>query len=167
MNPNLSESNQGKQAGVSLAVLCLNRQAGFTLLEVIIVMAIIAIVSAVGIPAFADWREKQAVRNVAQTLLSHMKQARVIAVAQNRSVSITFTSTVYVLDADTKGAGTCGRCKQAQVTLSQFSNQLVLSPTTTRTFTSRGTANSGTITLTAGDFDKKITMNVIGRAYLQ
>jgi len=171
MNPNLSGSNQGKQAGVLQAFFLVahlrDRQQGFTLLEVIIVMAILAIVAAIGVPSFSDWRERQAVQSVAQTLLSQMKQARVLAVAENRSVSISFTSTAYVFDADTSVSGTCGPCKNEQVNFSQYANNLSVSPTTTRTFTSRGTANSGTITLTAGSFIKKITMNVIGRAYLQ
>jgi len=138
---------------------------GFTLLEVMVVMIIMAIMSAIAIPAFSSWREKQAVRNAAQALLAQIKQARVLAVSKNRSVSITFTSTSYIFDADT--TGTCSTCKNETNNLSQYSNQLSVSPTTTRTFSSRGTSNSGSITLTAGSSSKKIKVNVIGRAYLQ
>ena len=164
---NLSGSNQSKQAGVLQTAALLGHQRGFTLLEVIVVMAIMGIVAAIGLPAFSDWREKQSVRNATQVLLAHMKQARIMAVAENRSVSITFTSSSYMFDADTTTGSTCGPCRSETVTLSQFSSKLSVSPTTTRTFTSRGTANSGTTTLTAGDSVKKITINVIGRAYLQ
>jgi len=145
----------------------LDRQRGFTLLEVIIVMAIMGIVAAIGIPSFSDWREKQAVRSATQALLAHLKQARIKAVADNRSVSVKFTSTSYIFDADTTTDSSCGLCKNEVVSFGQFSNDFTVSPTTTRTFSSRGTANSGTITLTSGSSVKKITMNVIGRAYLQ
>jgi len=84
-------------------------------------------------------------------------------------VSITFTGTSYLFDADTTGI--CKPklpciCRRELTDLSQFSNKLTLSPTTTRTFTSRGTVSRwGTITLTAGSAHQTITMNIIGRAY--
>jgi len=128
-------------------------------------MVIMAIVAAIGIPSFSDWREKQAVRNAAQALMAQLKQARVLAVSENRSVSFTFTSSSYTFDANT--SGTCSTCKKELNTFSQYSSQLSVSPTTTRTFSSRGTSNSGSITLTAGNYSKTITMNVLGRAYLK
>jgi len=128
-------------------------------------MIIMTIIAAIAIPAFSDWREKQAVRNATQALLAHLKQARVLAVSENRSVRFTFTSTSYIFDADT--TGNCGTCKNELNKLSQYSNNLSMSPTTTRTFGSRGTVNSGKITLSAGSYSKAIKMNVIGRAYLQ
>ncbi|MDQ6998085.1 MAG: GspH/FimT family pseudopilin [Mariprofundus sp.] len=164
--PNLIGSDQGKQAGVLPSSALLDRQRGFTLLEVIIVMAIMGIVAAIGIPSFSDWREKQAVRSAAQALLAQMKQARIMAVADNRSVSINFTSSSYTFDADTTNDNSCGLCKNELVPLSQFANNLTVSPTTRRTFSSRGTANSGRVTLTSGGSSKIITINVVGRAYL-
>jgi len=181
IKPNTNRTRQGKQGAV-LPVVCLatrkkddlharqpvkqsDKQSGFTLLEVMVVMVIMAVMAAIAIPAFSSWREKQSVRNAAQSLMAQLKQARVLAVAENRSVSITFTSTSYTFDADTTGS--CGTCKNELNNLSQYSSTLTLSPTTTRTFSSRGTANSGSINLIAGNYSKKITMNVIGRAYLQ
>ncbi|ATX82595.1 MSHA pilin protein MshA [Mariprofundus ferrinatatus] len=140
-------------------------QYGFSLLEMIIVIVIVGVMSSVAIPAFSSWKEKQSVRSASQSLLSHMKQARVQAVAENRSVSLSFTSTGYTYDADLSGS--CGQCSAQAVSLGQYSSKLSLSPTTTRTFTSRGTANAGTITITAGTTSQAISLNIIGRAYLQ
>jgi len=165
IKPNSSGTTHGRQGVVFLKGRLHARQQGFTLLEMMIVMIIMSIMAAVAIPAFSSWREKQSVRNAAQSLLAQMKQARVLAVAENRSVSFTFTSTSYIFDADTTGS--CSTCKKELNSLSQYSSQLVVSPTTTRTFSSRGTSNSGSITLTAGSFSKTITMNILGRAYLQ
>lgn len=140
-------------------------QAGFTLVEIMVVITIVGILATISMPAFASWRNRTAVSSAATSLLAHMKQARTKAMAENRSVSIAFTSTTYTFDADTTGS--CGLCKSQTVSFSSFSSTLSVSPTTTRTFSSQGTANSGTITLTANGVSRTITLNVIGRAYLQ
>lgn len=130
-----------------------------------LVIAVAAIISVIAIPAFSTMHEHQAVNSVTSSLLAHLKQARVTAMAQNRSVSITFTTSSYTYDADT--SGTCGLCKPDTVSFSALSKNLSVSPTTTRTFTSRGTANSGTMTVSAGSYSHSITLNVIGRSYEQ
>ena len=140
-------------------------ERGFTLFELIIVIAIIGIASTVAVPTFSSWRERSAANSATKALLSSMKQARVIAMAENRSVKITIAADSYTFDADP--AGTCGLCKPQTVSFSNFSSNLTITPTTTRTFSSRGTVNSGTITLAAGGFSHALVLNIIGRAYEQ
>jgi len=140
-------------------------QCGFSLMEMMIVLVIMGVLTAIAIPAFSSWKESQAVSSATSSLLTHLKQARNFAMAESRSVSITFGSSSYTFDADTTGS--CGPCRDEVVSYSQFSDNLSISPTTTRTFSSRGTANSGTMTLSASGNSKEIVMNILGRAYLQ
>ncbi len=168
IKPNLSGSNQHRQAGVFHADLLLRHEQGFSLLELLVVIVIVGVMSAIAIPAFSDWREKQAVRNITQTLLAQLKQARVLAVSENRSVRISFSPKFYVFDANTTGS--CNTCRNEQVNFSQFSDNLSVSVASKKNpifFSSRGTAKNTTVTLSAGKNSKKIKVNLIGRAYLQ
>jgi len=167
MNPNLNGSNRSKQAGVSNSAVRGLQAQGFTLLEVMVVMAIMAIVAAIGIPSYSAGIEKQAVRNAAQTLLAHMKQARTRAMAENRTVKIQFGANSYVFDA-----GTSGEEKKVTVSYAQFSKNLQLTkndPTkkpNTLSFKSRGTVGASTIYFCSSGYSKRITVNGLGRAYL-
>jgi len=143
------------------------RASGFTLIEMMVVIAIAAILLAIALPAFSQWRAHSAVNDAAMTLMGHLKQARNIAKAENRSVSITFSSSSYTFDADTTGTNSCGLCKKRTINYSQFSNNLSVSPLTTRTFSSSGTVNSGSISIILGNYQKIISLNFIGRAYFQ
>ena len=140
-------------------------ERGFSLFELIIVMAIIGIATMVVAPNFSNWRARSAVNNATKSVLSHMKQARVIAMSENRNVSITFAADSYTFDADP--GGTCGLCKPQQVPYSSFSSHMTITPTTTLTFSSRGTVNPNTITLADGGFSHALVVNLIGRAYEQ
>jgi len=162
-------SRQGSSEGRESACKSVN-QRGFTLLEMLIVIGIIGIISAVAIPNFSAWRERQAVNSATKSLLSHMKQARVIAMAENRSVKITFSNTSYTYDDD--AGGTCGLCKPQTVSFSGFSSNLKITKNDQaqsadpQTFSSRGTTGTNTIYFCSRGFTHRIVVNMIGRAYL-
>ena len=126
------------------------------------VTGIMAIVLAAALPAFSAWRESTALQSASQTLMAHLKQARLMAVSGNRTVHVVFTSGSYTLDS--------GGANQQRYALSRYSDALVFTDVSfsgnTLTFGSRGTANSGHVTLqNAGGATHNITINILGRAY--
>lgn len=69
----------------------LRNRCGFTLLEMIIAMALGAILMAIAYPNFRDWRQSAAYKEVSRKIASIMLDARARAVSSNREHRVTFT----------------------------------------------------------------------------
>jgi type IV fimbrial biogenesis protein FimT len=137
------------------------RQDGFSLIEMMVVIGIMAIILAVALPAFSAWRESTALQSASETLMAHIKQARIMAVSGNRAVSITFAANSYTMDS----GGTNPQVFQ----LSDYSKNLSMTSTAaTLTFSSDGTTNAqDTITIkNLNGTIRTISVNLVGRAYI-
>ena len=66
------------------------QQQGFTLAEVIMVLAIIGILAAIAIPNFLSWLPNMRLKAAARDLYSSMQKARAEAIKTNRSHAIVF-----------------------------------------------------------------------------
>ncbi len=127
-----------------------------------VAIAIAIIILAMALPAYVSWRQRTALRTAAEALMTHLKQARHLAIAENRSVRLEFSSGQYVFDA-----GTGQPYRNQIVPLSQFGRVLLTTtfPGGVLVFTSSGTATAGSMTLSSGSQSRTITVNMIGRAY--
>ena len=67
----------------------IRRESGFTLLEVMIVVAIIGIASAIAIPNFIEWKAQYDLREAVSGLSSNLNLARVVAMNRNRQATVT------------------------------------------------------------------------------
>jgi len=134
----------------------------------LIVITIIGIVSAIAVPSFSKWRERQAVNSASKALMAHMKQARVVAMGENRNVQISFTGSQYTYDDNAQCATSDhGLYRCETVPFTRFGKNVTITPTTARTFSSRGTVNNGTIEVKSGEFTHTLRLNYIGRVYLE
>lgn len=66
---------------------------GFTLIEMMIVIAIIGIAASIGAPNLVLWFDNLSVKSAARDLYSAMQEARMIAVRQNAETAIVFDTT--------------------------------------------------------------------------
>ncbi len=146
------------------------RQAGFTLIEVMVVMVIMGILLGIGIPSFQTWRERTALRSASEALMAHLKQARHLSFTMNRNVVFTIQSATkpysYTLDDG------CGCTTEKTVQLDAYSDTLEFgSSTNVASLTFKGSSwmSGGTISVysTRLGEEKTIIINGIGRSYWQ
>ena len=74
-----------------------SRQKGFTLIELMVTIAIMAIMAAIAIPNFAEWVAKRRVASVAEKVASQIRFARAEAARLNKPV--------YLCPVEIKGNG--------------------------------------------------------------
>jgi prepilin-type N-terminal cleavage/methylation domain-containing protein len=66
-------------------------EIGFTIIEVIVVIAIIGIIAAIGIPGFSRWLPNYRLRLAAQELLSSYQLAKTTAIKRNTNCTVIFS----------------------------------------------------------------------------
>jgi type IV fimbrial biogenesis protein FimT len=80
---------------------------GLTFFEVVVVMAILAIVSAFVVPGIIDWRSDMKLRSAANNLKGDLEMAKARAIRENNYVAVLFKAGGYVIFVD-NGAGAGG-----------------------------------------------------------
>lgn len=156
------------------------RCSGFTALELMIVVAIIAILAALAVPSFSTTIDKQRITRAAEAVLADLRWARVEAIKRNRTVRVTFTTGSpwsYTIDTVPALAASDGILPKTvngsdfpSTTLTEASFDSSVSYTTFDS--TRGTSlnsvgslssNEGTVTLTSNDFSASIKVSPLGR----
>lgn len=137
------------------------RCAGFSFMEVMIAMALIAIIYAIAVPRFSQLRGPYAARTGATQVASAFQAARMRAIATNTSVRLTYNSSsqTYTMDRQLSGGGWVTDVRNqlpTGVSLSGISG--------TPTFGRTGILNANqTITVNAYGKTRTVTVNVLGQ----
>ena len=85
---------------------------GFTLVELMVVVAITAIVLSLAAPSFTSFLAKKRVESVMSELSTDLQYARSEAVSRNAAVRITFDTSCYVITAQPSGSTPTSSCSQ-------------------------------------------------------
>lgn len=87
--------------------MCLRakRQRGFTLVELMVTLAVLAVVVAAAGPSFADFFDKYRLRGAADAVISLLSNARAEAVKSNQDINVAFTGSGPAWCAGANAAG--------------------------------------------------------------
>ena len=78
-----------------MVLLSMRKDKGFTLIEMMVVIAIMAIVSAIAIPNFYSYAAGMKLRSASRDLYSTLQNTRMKAIRQNTRWAVEFTASSY------------------------------------------------------------------------
>ena len=81
----------------------MSRCRGFTIIELMVAVVVVAILAVVAAPAFGEYFAAQRVKSAAEELLTDLQFARLESVQKNADITLTMNSSGYTI---TRGAAT-------------------------------------------------------------
>lgn len=120
-------------------------QAGFSLLEVMIVVAIIGIVSAIAMPSYLRWSARYELRQATSELQSSLLLARMSAKNRNAPVTATFIKAADGTYSATFGVGLAPMTFPRSVTGGSMTQVTSPGPPPTTTVTDFGSSSPGVL----------------------
>ena len=143
----------------------MHKNSGYTLVEVLTVIGIIAIVAGIVLPNVVAWLPKYRLSSGAEEIQSTLQLARLSAIKQNTSATVTFSTTTHTFLARIDGQTIKSGKMPAGISIDSITR-----PSSRVEFDSRGLANGST-----GDIlvknnlggTKTITVNIVGNSSIQ
>jgi type IV fimbrial biogenesis protein FimT len=146
-------------------------QSGFTLMELILVVAVMGIVAAIAIPSFMALLPAMRVNGAARQVMSDLMDARMEAVKQNHEFKVFFLNNhEYKIldDNDSDGVDDGGLEISRTIDIQDNYKDVTLSDTGDPVFSPKGTAtNLSTITVQNASGSKTVSISIAGRVKVE
>jgi type IV fimbrial biogenesis protein FimT len=133
------------------------RSDGFTVIELLVVLGIMSLAIGVAVPSLLSWLPGLRLSSAARQVATDLQLARMRAISQNAATTVSFdvAGASYTFGTDSRNLGQL------------FPGITIASAPSNPTFTSRGTANAATITLSNGVSQKLICVKAVGRVTIK
>ena len=144
-----------------------NRLGGFSLVELMVTIAILAIVITIAVPSYNDILERKRTKGLTTAITTDMEFLLVEAAKRNLNVSNTFSATGYVMVADNSGtaitvkSATYSDHYDGSTATANFGGGAL--SYTYNPKLGRLTGNIGNITVSNGSHSLQISVNPLGR----
>lgn len=143
------------------------KDSGFTLIELIIIIAIVAIFAAIAVPNFLSYMPKHRLNGAARQVMGDLMAARMKAVKENTTVAVAWVSDhEYKISTSSEAKTVNIRTNYRDVTIGSVSGgNFSSNGFSSNRFLSRGTKQpgGGSIGLTNLTDSKKVTVSIAGR----
>ncbi|RZB30603.1 MAG: type IV fimbrial biogenesis protein FimT [Desulfobacteraceae bacterium Eth-SRB1] len=148
-----------------------NKQSGFTLIELIVIIAILAVFAGIAVPNFLSYIPKSRLNGAARQVMGDLMAARMKAVKENNRFRVFFLSDNHhykILDDDNNNnAEDSGEWTNIKDIQSEYSD-VTFSATADPIFYPRGTAYGTTIILTnSAGSTKDVKVHITGRVKIE
>ena len=124
----------------------MQKRSGFTLVQLIVVIFLLAVLTAVGVPNFLTWLPKYRLKIAARDLYSNLQMAKMSAIRANKDCKVTYYKNPDRYRVDLLNKTIRLSDYRSGITFHGPKNQTFAVPAIT--FNSRGTSNSGYAYLT-------------------
>jgi len=135
-----------------------HKKAGFTLIELMIVIAVMAILAAIAAPNFQTYMTQRRLNGAARQVMTDLMAARMKAVSLNQRVKVSFGSNhTYQIWNDADGNGTVADNEGDDIErdIHPDYHDVTFSASANPVFQTRGTATYSKVTLTSSSGPKK------------
>ncbi|ALM89889.1 MULTISPECIES: prepilin-type N-terminal cleavage/methylation domain-containing protein [Alteromonas] len=156
--------------------MVLNKADGFSLLEILVVLCIVVIISALAVPSFVEWRQANAIKSALKHTADIAKYARTLSISERKPVTLVIDasanhciSITSASDCDCSAASSCHAFSQQKRLVMQNYHAVIASPANKKSLlTFDGThgmsfGSAMTVSITNARYTGKVIINNLGR----